>query len=124
MTISPAQGIMGNDIISIRDLKLIGIHGHAGVGKDTVADYLGRYQNVYKEAFADPLKRACAAAFGVPLEWFYDRELKEQKLFWGVTPRQTAQFVGTEMFRETIHKLTGGGTPKDFLPSHWIRLLA
>lgn len=124
MTISPAQGIMGNDIISLRDLKLIGIHGHAGVGKDTVADYLGRYECVYKECFADPLKRACAAAFGLPIEWFYEQDLKEQETFWGVTPRKIAQFVGTEMFRNLVHELTGADTAKDFLPSHWIRLLA
>lgn len=117
MTISPAQGITGNDIISLRDLKIIGIHGHAGVGKDTVADYLARYENVYREAFADPLKAACSAAFGIPLDWFNDPELKEQETFWGVTPRKIAQFVGTEMFRETVDRLYQQNV------SHWVRLL-
>lgn len=117
MTISPAQGIMGNDIISLRDLKIIGIHGYAGVGKDTVADYLARYENVYREAFADPLKVACAAAFGIPIEWFYDSDLKEQETFWGVSPRKIAQFVGTEMFRDTVGRLY------EKTVSHWVNLM-
>lgn len=119
MTISPAQGIMGNDIISLSDLKIIGIHGHAGVGKDTVADYLARYENVYREAFADPLKAACAAAFGIPLDWFHDPDLKEQSTHWNVTPRQIAQFVGTELFRDAILDLYENYSNS----SHWVHLL-
>jgi hypothetical protein len=119
MSITPAQGIMDNDIIDIRSLKLIGIHGHAGVGKDTAATWINQnYEDCYIEHFADPLKAACAAAFGLPLKWFNDPELKEQETFWGVTPRKIAQFVGTEMFRERIDELYEGQ-----LASHWIQLL-
>ena len=120
MTISQGQGVSGNDIIPLSSLQLIGISGHAGVGKDTVAQYLAeKYENVYGEAFAEPLKRACAAAFGLPLHWFHDRELKEQPTDWeGITTRKIAQFVGTEMFRNLTPKLYG-----TFGRSHWIRLL-
>lgn len=120
MTISLGQGIMGNDIIPLSSLQLIGISGHAGVGKDTVAQYIQeKYENVYGEAFADPLKEACAAAFGLPIECFHDREVKEQESIWGPSPRKIAQFVGTEMFRELTEKLYG---KHDI--SHWVRLLA
>lgn len=116
MSITPAQGIMGNDIINLRSLKLIGIHGHAGAGKDTAAGWISQnYENCYGESFAKPLKAACAAAFGLPLEHFNAQELKEQETFWGVSPRKIAQFVGTEMFRELAPKLHGR--------AHWIRLL-
>lgn len=119
MSISPAQGIMGNDIIDLRSLKLIGIHGHAGVGKDTAAAWITQnYENCYGEAFAKPLKAACAAAFGLPLEHFNDPQLKEQETFWGVSPRKIAQFVGTEMFRATLRNLLPYSDK-----SHWVRLL-
>lgn len=119
MTISLGQGILGNDTIPLSSLQLIGISGHAGVGKDTVAQYLAeKYQNVYGEAFADPLKRACAAAFGLPLEHFHDREIKEQESIWGPSPRKIAQFVGTEMFRNGLNNLIPFPDT-----SHWIRLL-
>lgn len=118
MTISPAVSDYGNDIIPLRSLKLIGIHGHAGAGKDTVASYIQtRHQNCYIEPFAKPLKAACAAAFGLPLEHFSDRTVKEQETFWGVTPRKIAQFVGTQMFRDLTSSLYGPSQ------SHWIRLL-
>ncbi len=120
MSISPAQGIMGNDIIDLHSLKLIGIHGHAQVGKDTAARWIAEnYQNCYGESFAKPLKAACAAAFGLPLEHFNDSQLKEQETFWGVSPRKIAQFVGTEMFRTVIKDLYDQYVDE----SHWIRLL-
>ena len=88
-------------------IRLIGIHGHAGVGKDTVASYLEQSKkDTYIEAFADPLKSACAALFGIPLDSFYDEEEKEiVDPFWGVSPRQMAQFVGTELIRNHLGKL-------------------
>lgn len=118
MTISPAVSAYGNDIIPLRSLKLIGIHGHAGAGKDTVASYIQeRHQDCYIESFAAPLKRACAAAFGLSPEEFNDREWKEQETFWGTTPRKIAQFVGTQMFRDLTSSLYGPSQ------SHWVRLL-
>jgi hypothetical protein len=119
MSITPAQGIMGNDIIDIRSLKLIGIHGHAGVGKDTAASWICQnYVNCYGEAFAKPLKAACAAAFGLPVDHFYNPDFKEQETFWGVSPRKIAQFAGTEMFRIAVRGLYDKQNP-----SHWIKLL-
>ena len=88
-------------------MNLIGIHGHAGVGKDTAANFIcNTYKNHYIESFAGPLKEAASIAFGIPLENFHDKDLKEETdENWGVSPRAIAQFMGTEMFRDTIHKL-------------------
>lgn len=77
--------------------KLIGIAGRAGAGKDTVADYLWENYGFLKMSFADPLKRAASAMFGITLEAFYDRDLKEQVVeFWGMSPRTMAQLLGSD----------------------------
>jgi hypothetical protein len=102
-------------------VQLIGIHGHAGAGKDTLAKYIYSYhQNVYREAFADPLKAACSHAFGIPESEFSNPETKNSiHPYWNVSPRQITQFVGTEMFRNTLHNLI---PEKQW--SHWVRRLA
>lgn len=89
------------------DCKLIGITGHARSGKDTVGQYLcGKHDNTYKLAFADPLKMAVKEMFGIFEDDLYDSVMKERpNNFWGVSPRQMAQFFGTEMVRETLPKL-------------------
>jgi hypothetical protein len=96
-------------VLSLSSLNLIGVHGHAGVGKDTAVEYLNeKYEAVYGESFAAPLKRCAAEAFGIPLLEFNDRELKESpNEYWGVSPRKIAQFVGTELFRYHVHALLG-----------------
>lgn len=103
-----------------KKLNIIGIYGHAGVGKDTVAGYLySKYERTYGEAFALALKRAASKAFGIQELWFHDRDIKELiHPVWKVSPRQIAQFMGTEMFRNMIPQLIPG-TDSDF----WIRRL-
>jgi len=87
--------------------QIIGIAGKAGAGKDTAAHYLHNfYVNVYIEHFADPLKDACAAAFGIPRFHFDQPEIKEiHNPYWNISPRQIAQFVGTELFRTEVGDL-------------------
>lgn len=91
--------------------QLIGIAGHAGAGKDTAAkaikhfiehELLGSTVNkVEILSFAGPLKRACAHLFGFSVSDFDDQVLKNTKIdFWDMSPRETAQFVGTEMFKK------------------------
>lgn len=87
--------------------KLIGIYGHARSGKDTCKNFIiENFRNHYTISFADPLKEAAAVAFGIPLDWFYQDDLKEEPHpNWNVSPRAIAQFMGTEMFRDTVAKL-------------------
>lgn len=88
-------------------LKLIGISGHAGSGKDTVCEFLySTYVETYSESMAGPLKVAMAEAFGIPLREFHNPDYKEViNPYWGVSPRMIAQFAGTELFRDQIWKL-------------------
>lgn len=100
--------------------KLIGICGHARSGKDTVGAYLhASRDNTWKLAFADPLKQAAATLFGIPEDSFYEEDLKEvADPFWGVSPRQIAQFFGTEMVRQNVGRLI-----PELGENFWIRRL-
>jgi len=86
----------------LNGIKLIGISGHAGSGKDSIAKYIHTfYQDVWVEHFADPLKDCASAAFGVARDLFDDPELKNVSIpYWNFSPRKMAQFVGTELFRD------------------------
>ena len=101
-------------------IQLIGISGKANVGKDEVASYLRRqYESTYIYPFAAQLKLACAVLFGIPIEHFHQRDIKElTNTYWGVSPRQIAQFVGTETARQGFSTLLGG-TSNNF----WIKRL-
>lgn len=82
---------------------LLGIHGKAGAGKDTLAKGLRLHAGFQRMAFADPLRRAAAEAFGIELEWFVDPDLKGMvHPYWGITPRQILQQMGTEAMRKTF----------------------
>lgn len=81
-------------------MKLIGLTGPAGSGKDSVADVLCRDHGFVRYEFARPLK-AMLAAIGVDAN---DRATKElpHPLF-GKSPRRMAQTLGTEWMRELVN---------------------
>jgi hypothetical protein len=88
--------------------RLIGITGVAGVGKDTLADYLVREHKFVKYALADPIKRLLNDRFGWTMEDWQDRAWKERseinagwKKHGGrhFSPRSWAQWLGTEVGR-------------------------
>jgi len=90
---------------------VVGLTGKAGVGKDTVGDYLIEQYGFKKESFAAPLKRLVGDIFGVTENLLNpvtqeDRDLREQPLDgWGDwSARGLLQYIGTEMFRTHIDK--------------------
>ncbi|MXS84327.1 hypothetical protein [Nitrosomonas oligotropha] len=85
-------------------LKLIGLTGPAGCGKDTVAKFLCDTQEFRQISLAEPIKLGIVAMFGIPMEYLTDRELKEQplKILGGKSPRQVMQTLGTEWAREMV----------------------
>lgn len=79
---------------------IIGLAGRARSGKDTVAAMLEGYHRV---SFADPIKDACRAAFGLTDQELYG-SLKEtpRHNLCGKSPRQVMQWFGTEFARDRI----------------------
>ncbi len=60
------------------EMRLIGLTGYAGAGKDSVCQVLQeRRAGIARAAFADALKAECAAAYGVDVSVFNDRATKE-----------------------------------------------
>jgi hypothetical protein len=90
---------------------IIGLRGKAGAGKDTVADYLVKEHSYKKLSFATALKKIVVIITG----WSYDfvngatAEFRQQREtlihpVYGMTCRQLLQYIGTELFRNQLHK--------------------
>lgn len=104
-------------------LKLLGLTGFKGVGKDHFAKLLTKYDNQFQRtAFADHLKELCQEIFGVDYQISHelkecefqnpiviDNRVEELSKATGInvkpnqkvahTPRELWQFVGTEYIR-------------------------
>lgn len=86
---------------------LIGICGHAGSGKDTLANGIASMDVYFVYHFADPIKAAINVMFGFgPVNW-ENRDWKEEPIEWldgrrPPSPRYLAQTLGTEWGREII----------------------
>ena len=82
---------------------IIGLHGLARTGKDTLAKHLAAHFALYSYAFADPLKQALAQLFNLNQAQLEGAE-KEHLIDWlGKSPRQLMQLLGTEWGRDRVH---------------------
>jgi hypothetical protein len=85
-------------------MRIIGLSGRAGAGKDTVADILVRERGYTKIALADPLKRICREAFAGKMTdehlWGPSEKRNEPiEALGGLTARKALQTLGTEWGR-------------------------
>lgn len=95
---------------------IVGVVGFIGSGKNTVAKYLSDEKNFQTLSFAEPLKEMVSIVFGWDkklLDGLTDesrsfREMEDdwwsEKLGKRITPRFMLQYMGTEVFRNTISK--------------------
>lgn len=89
------------EFCDVKFAALVGICGKAGAGKDTFADAMEQYLTKY--AFADAVKKVAAEATYLGYSDFYDRDTKEEvNSYWNKSPREIAQLVGTELFRNVF----------------------
>jgi hypothetical protein len=97
-------------------MRLIGLCGFIGSGKNTVANILERKGGYKQLSFASSLKDAVAAVFGWERR-LLEGDTVESRVFrekvdkwWSprlggfVTPRSVLQQVGTELFRDGLNK--------------------
>lgn len=92
-------------------VSFLGIHGRAGVGKDSAASLLRSALGYEVLAFADPLKAMLNEGFGWTYEQWLDRDWKERvQPDIETSPRRAAQTLGTDWARRMIH------------PDIWVRL--
>ncbi len=83
--------------------KLVGITGKARSGKDAIAQQLWGRQGYTRIAFADPLKQAAQAIFGLThAQTWLDAEKEVMIPRWNLTPRQMFQKLGTESVRDVF----------------------
>lgn len=58
-------------------MKIIGLAGEKGVGKNLVASFFVQYERFTEMAFADPLKDMLVKLSGYESKYFHDQKLKE-----------------------------------------------
>lgn len=85
--------------------SIIGLTAKKRSGKDTVGDYLVLKYGYKKIAYADALKSAIKCIFDFTDNQLYGTEKEIIDPVWNITPRETFQFVGTQLFRNQINEL-------------------
>ena len=81
--------------------RVIGLNGPIGCGKDTLADVMIAEHGFVRMSFADALRAAASIIYHIPMDYFLDRNLKEEPLphMNGMSPRKVLQLMGTEVCR-------------------------
>lgn len=85
-------------------MRIVGLVGPRGSGKDTVATMLkSLFPALQVFAFADPVRAVCTELFLLQPDQLRDRVLKETKdPRWDLSPRQMMQRVGTDLVRQHL----------------------
>jgi hypothetical protein len=85
---------------------LIGMIGRMGSGKTTAGKYLVDKHGFTRQAFANPLKRACQDLFLLSDAQVFgnEKEIPDPR-WWGCTPRKLLQYVGTDLLREQMQTI-------------------
>ena len=111
LTLPPLESLKVHE-----NTKILAFAGKSGVGKDTAAWFLVKMFEGKKVgpmlSFAQPLKMACSYMLGYPTSLpFSSQAMKNVPGFGGRTPKEVAQFMGTEVARNMLH------------PDIWVHLM-
>lgn len=90
----------------VKGLRIIGIHGPAGVGKDSLAMAIMELYGISAtqiKPFAGPLKHSVESKYGLEESYVWGDSKEVIHPFWGISSRKIQQFEGTENTRETVH---------------------
>lgn len=99
-------------------MKILGLLGNSGAGKDTLADYLVKEYRFVKVGLADPLKRICKEVYGFSDEQLWGPSEKRNEPDWRY-PR-SARAIGDPA--ETKEWLLGLRETSE--PKAWLRFAA
>lgn len=83
-------------------MKIIGLCGEKGSGKDSVYEILSKNYKSKRFAFADPLKESLKSLFHWDNDNFSSKNKELVDNYWGVSPRQMCQILGTDIIRNTL----------------------
>jgi len=98
---------------------LIGLVAPKRSGKDTAANYLCSSYGFKKYNFADPLKNGIREIFGFTYEQLEGDDKEKIDSFWGVSPRELFQKIGTELFQYELPKIVHQF--KDYDRTFWVK---
>ena len=98
---------------------LIGLVAPKRSGKDTAANYICSSYGFKKYNFADPLKKGIKEIFGLSYEQLEGEEKEKIDPFWGVSPRELFQKIGTELFQYELPKIFEQF--KDYDRTFWVK---
>jgi|WetSurMetagenome_2_1015567.scaffolds.fasta_scaffold08499_6 hypothetical protein len=90
---------------------IIALCGNKRVGKDTVAKYLVENYKFKRYGFADPIRESCKNIFLWDDDWI-DSHKEEIDPRWGISYRDIAQIIGTEVFQYKVPELLPGFNKK------------
>jgi hypothetical protein len=82
---------------------IIALVGKKRAGKDTVANYLQQRLNFVRYGFADPIRNMCKDIFLWNDDWIENHK-EEIDYRWGISYRQVAQKIGTELFQYRLRE--------------------
>ncbi len=85
-------------------MKIIGLCGEKGSGKDTVYEFIKEKYKTKRFAFADPLKESLKKLFLWDDNNFSVDNKEKIDDYWGVSPRQMCQLMGTDVLRISLGK--------------------
>lgn len=98
--------------------QVIAVSGMSKHGKDTFSDYIVKKHGFKKFSIADPLKEVCKIIFDFDDDQLYGDKKDFIDYRWKCTPRKCFQYIGTDLFRENLHKII-----PDIEKNIWIKSL-